>query len=460
MQDVKTRKALLFALPLALLIGQAQAAVISWAGYQWDVRSGGGGPGPNNWDERNVWVDADGKLHLKIANRNGVWSSAEVRLLNPARTHFGLYQFQIEARPELFDKNVVFGFFTYPSSDVGADATHEIDIEFARWGLDNAPFGNYTVWPTVSGAANSWHGFTFSEPSGISTHRFAWQADRVDYQSLAGRVDAGASGRVLADWRFMPSDPAGSSVGNTRFSCSSGITSQCLSQSPQQFLINLWQFQGRAPSDGKEVEVVLSGFSYIPNGTLPTGATPTPTATPTASPTPTPTPTARPTATPTPTVTPTPSATPTATPTPGSGCYAGWSARSYAGGSKVSLNGRNYEAKWWAEGNEIPGKTGEWGVWKDVGACGGAITATPTATATPTVTPTATPTATPTPVATATPTSTPTTTPACPAWQEGVAYAVNACVSYQGKTYRCSIAHTPPAGGGWTPAVVPALWQN
>ncbi|WP_051278903.1 carbohydrate-binding protein [Chitinilyticum aquatile] len=448
---------LLLALPLALLLANSQAATLNWAGYQWDVRSGGGGPGPNNWDERNAWVDADGKLHLKIANRNGVWSSAEIRLLNPARTHFGLYQFQIEARPELFDKNVVFGFFTYPSADVGGDATHEIDIEFARWGYDSAPVGNYTVWPTVSGAANSWHGFEFSETSGKTTHRFSWQADRVDYQSLAGHVDAGNTGRQLAAWRFMPADRAGSSAGNTRFSCPGTDPAPCISQQPQQFLINLWQFQGKAPADGKDVEIVLAGFSYAPNGKLPDGSTPTPTATPTAVPTPTPTP--KPTATPAPTATPTVTPTPVLTPTPGAGCYSVWSARSYTGGSKVSYNGRNYEAKWWAEGNDMPGRSGEWGVWKDLGPCG---SSTPTATPTPAITPvpSATPTPTPVPTATPQPTITPTPAGSCPAWQEGSVYSVGSCVSYQGKVYRCSIAHTPPVGGGWTPLVVPALWQN
>nr|AGC59911.1 chitinase [Comamonas sp. J9] len=110
-------------------------------------------------------------------------------------------------------------------------------------------------------------------------------------------------------------------------------------------------------------------------------------------------------------------------------CATAWSASTtYANaGQTVSLSGHNYSNKWWTL-NEDPSKSGEWGVWKDLGTCGAVtptatpvITATPkpTASPTPTVAPTATPvvTATPTakptatPVVTATPTTKPTATP-------------------------------------------------
>ncbi|WP_308445852.1 carbohydrate-binding protein [Chitiniphilus purpureus] len=98
-----------------------------------------------------------------------------------------------------------------------------------------------------------------------------------------------------------------------------------------------------------------------------TGSSPTPTpVTPTPTPvTPTPTP-----VTPTPTpVTPTP-VTPTPTPTPGTTCAAAWTAAGvYAtANTKVSYNGRNYQNKWWTQGDN-PSQSGEWGVWKDLGTC-------------------------------------------------------------------------------------------
>ncbi|MFE2873986.1 carbohydrate-binding protein [Embleya sp. NPDC059259] len=34
----------------------------------------------------------------------------------------------------------------------------------------------------------------------------------------------------------------------------------------------------------------------------------------------------------------------------------------------VSYQGHTYRAKWWTQG-EVPGTTGQWGVWVDLGAC-------------------------------------------------------------------------------------------
>lgn len=46
-----------------------------------------------------------------------------------------------------------------------------------------------------------------------------------------------------------------------------------------------------------------------------------------------------------------------------------WSASAqYGGGTTVSHAGHTWKSKWWTT-NEEPGKTGEWGVWQDLGAC-------------------------------------------------------------------------------------------
>jgi chitodextrinase len=56
----------------------------------------------------------------------------------------------------------------------------------------------------------------------------------------------------------------------------------------------------------------------------------------------------------------------------GSVCSAtAWKADSvYVRDNIVSYEGRQYRAKWWTT-NERPGTTGQWGVWLDLGACGG-----------------------------------------------------------------------------------------
>ncbi|MFD6876270.1 MULTISPECIES: glycoside hydrolase family 19 protein [unclassified Streptomyces] len=52
-------------------------------------------------------------------------------------------------------------------------------------------------------------------------------------------------------------------------------------------------------------------------------------------------------------------------------CATAWASSAvYTGGGTASHNGRNWQAKWWTQG-ETPGTTGQWGAWSDQGACGG-----------------------------------------------------------------------------------------
>ncbi|MFD3539685.1 glycosyl hydrolase family 18 protein [Streptomyces sp. NPDC058662] len=75
-----------------------------------------------------------------------------------------------------------------------------------------------------------------------------------------------------------------------------------------------------------------------------------------------------PTTTP-PTTTPPTTTPPTTQPPTGCGSLPAYVAGTvYNGGNEVSHNGRKYKAQWWTQ-NETPGTTGEWGVWKDLGAC-------------------------------------------------------------------------------------------
>jgi hypothetical protein len=221
----------------------AHAATLQFSGYTWEVRQGGGGPGPNHWDARNVWVDANGALHLLVTQRDGVWTAAEVTMTQ--RLGFGTYQWQIEGRPDQMDRNLVLGLFNYPTSDVGPDGTNEIDIEFARWGNDAWPNGNWTIYPAELGTQPLSTSFEIALDN-LSTHRFTWSASRVRYATLNGLRDIGDNTGLLKRKTFAP--------GNRQ-------------RIPQQALpvhMNLWLYQGRAPSNGQPVEVVIRSFRFVP----------------------------------------------------------------------------------------------------------------------------------------------------------------------------------------------------
>jgi hypothetical protein len=225
------------------------AKTLTFSGYQWDVRSGIGGPGPNQWSDANVWVDSNGYLHMTISKRDGRWYASEVS--TQQRLGFGTYTFQVEGRLDKFDRNVVLGLFNYPPPDVGPDTTNEIDIEFARWGNPEYPNGHYTVWPAQTGFSPTTYSFPFRltkrnpTRSFTSTHRFTWNSQGIWFESFYG----------------LTTDPA------FRFAAWTYAPANSLDTVPQKAMpvhINLWLLQGRKPVNGKEVEVVIRSFTYTP----------------------------------------------------------------------------------------------------------------------------------------------------------------------------------------------------
>ncbi|MFD5109099.1 chitinase C-terminal domain-containing protein [Streptomyces cinereoruber] len=64
----------------------------------------------------------------------------------------------------------------------------------------------------------------------------------------------------------------------------------------------------------------------------------------------------------------TPTTPPTTEPPTGCTALAYVAGTVYNAGNEVSHKGRKWKAQWWTQ-NQEPGTTGEWGVWKDLGAC-------------------------------------------------------------------------------------------
>jgi len=78
-----------------------------------------------------------------------------------------------------------------------------------------------------------------------STHCFAWQADRIFFQSLQG--DQSCPGPVehkIASWTYTGPDIPPAGQGNAR--------------------INLWLVDGLPPTNGQEVEVIVDAFAFVP----------------------------------------------------------------------------------------------------------------------------------------------------------------------------------------------------
>ncbi len=218
---------------------------VSFSGYEWRVKSSTGlvGPGPNYFSNstNNVWVDAQGQLHLRITNRSNQWQCAE---LVSARTFgYGSYRVELNSRVDNLDPNVVLGLFTW--SDDPAYNYREIDIECARWGNAGDPNNaQYVVQPSDSAG----HLARFAVPTGLTnaTLLFTWETNRVRYQSQRGS--------------YSPSPPPADVITNWTYTLTPPKTGD------ENFRFNLWLNRGNAPTEMNEVEVIIKSFEFVPLG--------------------------------------------------------------------------------------------------------------------------------------------------------------------------------------------------
>src|SRR6188768_1721178 len=240
-----------FAAGLLTLPRLASAAELDWKGYTWSVTNGGMA-GVAEGRPANVSVDASGYLHLKIQKNGDTWTAAEI--FTTTRLGFGTYQWQIDGPIDTFDKNVVLGLFPYgPAAGVGDDGTNEIDIEYSRWGQADGPNGDWTNYP-ASGSTIGELSYTFSLAGGtLSTSRLIWTKTSIEDFLLAGLQPPSSTTSLIKSWKYSPANAT--------------------TNIPQQALplgMNLWCFD--IPSDGKNVEIVVRDFQFIPEGTSNGGA--------------------------------------------------------------------------------------------------------------------------------------------------------------------------------------------
>ena len=214
---------------------------LHFSGYTWGVKASSSpvGPGPNNFSdqESDVFVDSDGRLHLKIVQRNGLWYCTEV--VHTQSLGYGTYTFTLASRVDQLDPNVVLGLFTW---DDAAPQYHyrEIDIEFSRWGDLLGLNSQYVVQPWEQ--AGNLQRFSTVLQSSLSTHLFEWRKDRIDFASFQG--SPANPGSAIEAWSYTGADNPPPGLENTR--------------------LNLWLMEGKPPSDGQEVDVVVESFRFKP----------------------------------------------------------------------------------------------------------------------------------------------------------------------------------------------------
>jgi hypothetical protein len=184
-----------------------------------------------------VWVDAQGRLHMRIAKVGNKWTCSEV--ISEQSFGYGTYRWYVDSPVNALDTNAVLGLFTW--NDAPAYNHREIDIEFSRWGSANNLNAQYVVQPyDVAGNILRWN-----EPANVpqSTHSFRWSPSSVDFLSAAGLTAAPTAGQIIQQWSYTSA--AGIPV-----------------PGGENARINLWLYRGRAPKGS--IELIINRFEFVP----------------------------------------------------------------------------------------------------------------------------------------------------------------------------------------------------
>jgi hypothetical protein len=238
----------------------------AFSGYQFKYKNAGTpvGPGPNRFSGTPdfAWVDADGKLHMKLAKKNNIWTCSEV--ISTKVFGYGTYVMTCDNDVSVFDKNAVFGFFTWDSYSFQEQGNSEIDVEFSRWGNANdsnlISYSAQPVWFSTPGPyAERTHkpAVATKYMKQPMTYMMRWTPDSVHWESYEGRNYPGAN--KVSQWTFRKNNIARKKIeGNNT---SNPIVIPAPSDSTN-VRFNLWLLNGAAPSNGTEHEVIISNFKY------------------------------------------------------------------------------------------------------------------------------------------------------------------------------------------------------
>jgi len=227
--------------------------VLSAFGRAWWVKDSGAsrwGPGPNYFGggPGSVWVDAEGRIHLRVFKSGAKWYCAEVVdvTADPALSSpgFGTYAFQALGDLDALDPNLVLGLFTW---DTYAPEVNyrEIDFEASRWSNPGDPTNCQFVVQPYGNPGNLVR-FTAAPGETMTTQAFSWSEDDVAFASWSGFGPRPPSPVFTYEYDGPDVPPAGSATANTRF--------------------NLWLVNGNAPTDGQPAEIVIAGFTYAAPG--------------------------------------------------------------------------------------------------------------------------------------------------------------------------------------------------
>ena len=223
-----------------------QMSTIQFSGFTWFVKESSSvvGPGPNFFGSGTdqVWVDAQGFLHLKIKEKNGHWYCAEI--ISQRKFPDGKFTFQVASRADKLDPNVVAGLFTWNTHP--RFHHQEVDIELSCWGNPENFNAQFVVQPYTR--SKNIHRFQVELKGDYSTHEFTTGRDFVFFESYHGHPEKSSQGGSINSWLFNSAQ--GPRIRNA------------------EIRINLWLVDGLPPNNRREAEIIIRRVGYIPMSQL------------------------------------------------------------------------------------------------------------------------------------------------------------------------------------------------
>jgi hypothetical protein len=240
---------------------------LTFSGMTWEIKHANIplGPGPNFFSDHpnDVWIDEQDYLHLSVHSRGDIWFSTEV--ISVDTFGYGTYVFTIQGDMKNIDKNIVLGLFTWDNNTFQEQANSEVDIEFAKWGVDTVENTlQYGVQPINFGP---YYPERDDKPDvdsenwiGVSTHAFTWTDTLITWGSWVGPEYG--NGPPLASWSFNLDNPA--RIKNENGNSSDPIIIPAPGNTTNARM-NMWLVNGSAgPFDKFNHEVIIQNFQFIP----------------------------------------------------------------------------------------------------------------------------------------------------------------------------------------------------
>jgi hypothetical protein len=209
---------------------------IHFSGYDWIVRSvpSERGGEMNYYDPANAWTDGKGYLHLRMGERDGRWSCAEVNITRSLG--FGTYKFVVQDSAHLSNSGVL-GIFTLDER-LGEETRVELDIELSQWGKPGSKNAQYVVQPYYIPENIA----RFAVPPGVFTHTLRWEPNSASFKTVSGSV-AGTGVKGISEHVFTSGIPA--AAGETVH-------------------IDLYDFYHSKSTSQRPAEVAIEKFEYLP----------------------------------------------------------------------------------------------------------------------------------------------------------------------------------------------------